>query len=1235
MNKDNSFTIVGIGASAGGYEALHEFVENLDSTTNVAYVITQHLDPSQPTMLLELLSKFSILPMSMIENNMILYPKHIYICPPNNNLTIIEGKCRLTSPEQRAFPKPSINIFFTSLAKAVEEKAVGIIFSGTGSDGADGIKAIKNAGGIAIAQDERTAKYASMPRAAIDTGCVDVVLSPEDIAKELSQIIKAPNILNETHIISQGIDRIFDILVEKYQVDFTDYKLGTIQRRLERRMVVNKVTTIEDYLKILSNSDHEVELLYKDLLVIVTSFFRNSYAFEDLEKLLGKLVYNSQDNDIRVWIPGCATGEEAYSIAMILREEVRKQNKRKRIQIFATDISDDAISKARNAIFTKEELEHIKHEYISSYFITSGDYFEIKKDLRDSVIFSKHDIIKDPAFLKLDLISCRNLLIYFNNSLQKRIMSIFHNSLKSNGLLFLGKSESITNLSDLFITINSRSKIFKKDSTAKNPTLDSLTYYPKRYINRINTIDTSINNPIVKLKQNTQINKETILIDSITQSLKNSLIDDYIIIDRNNSISHTHGKKIGNYITFPKGSLSNDIFAWIDENFRLDLRVLISKARKQAVSFNQKVKFKDKNTDLIKFINVIALPLEDNNILTSAIAIVFIESSDKIDISNIQDNDSSYAKELETELLLTKEQLQTTIEELETSNEELQSTNEELQSTNEELQSTNEELETSNEELQSTNEELTTVNDELEIKSHDLKATNDDLNNVFNTMEYGVIFLDKDLKIKRYTTFIEKIFKISRAEIGSIITSVPCNIDFPNLREDIENVIKSGKVKDIEFNNKGIRYFCQLKPYINEYNYVSGVTLVFQDKTEIYKSEDELKRYKNELEALVEEKSKEVMTSDAQLEILFKNVGVGILLIDEKGNIKKVNQAVCDILGYKEDILLQSNMSMFTDDVSYKEGLKNLSIIQRENVKFIGNGDTKIWINSSISKYIDETTKETFYIKTIEDITEKREQENKLQELNKNLEQEVEKKLNEVREKEQLLIQQSKLASMGEMIGSIAHQWRQPLNSLSIQKEYILDCYFEGDLTDEDMEKYDHNVDDLLQYMSKTIDDFRNFFRPSKEKEDFNLVESIKNILNILEAQLKQHMITLNINNHTEENLSYFGYPNEFKQVIINIVNNAKDAIINKKLKDGQIDVNINSDENHITIEISDNAGGVPQDIINRIFEPYFTTKFESQGTGLGLYMSKTIIEKNMNGKMSVNNNDKGAVFVIKLKIQK
>jgi PAS domain S-box-containing protein len=398
----------------------------------------------------------------------------------------------------------------------------------------------------------------------------------------------------------------------------------------------------------------------------------------------------------------------------------------------------------------------------------------------------------------------------------------------------------------------------------------------------------------------------------------------------------------------------------------------------------------------------------------------------------------------------------------------------------------------------------------------------------------------------------------------------------------------------------------------------------------------------DELEASFDslsEMSSALEIQKARYESLMTLSNEGVFIMSpSQGELVEYNDTTINLLGYNEDEMKKLTVFDWDKEIKTTDEWKEIvshvgfETISFERVHTKKDGST---YTASIQAKKIMLNDELYIYATVRDITQQKKLRNQLQELNKNLEQEVEKKLNEVREKEQLLIQQSKLASMGEMIGSIAHQWRQPLNSLSIQKEYILDCYFEGDLTDEDMEKYDHSVNDLLQYMSKTIDDFRNFFRPSKEKEDFNLVESIKNILNILEAQLKQHMITLNINNHTEENLSYFGYPNEFKQVIINIVNNAKDAIINKKLKDGQIDVNINSDENHITIEISDNAGGVPQDIINRIFEPYFTTKFESQGTGLGLYMSKTIIEQNMNGKMSVNNNDKGAVFVIKLKIQK
>jgi two-component system CheB/CheR fusion protein len=1465
--------VVGIGASAGGFEAIQKLLSNLEPNSDLAFIIAQHLDPSQPTMLVNLLSKSITIPIQEAQDGEYIEPNRIYICPPNKNITLLQNRIILTPPTSKIFPKPSIDTFFSSLAKDKEENAIGIILSGSGSDGAVGIKAIKNAGGITIVQDEKSAKYSSMPRASIETGSVDAVLTPAIIGKELQSIISAPNIFFVNENAPRQLDAIYDILIERLGTDFTDYKINTIQRRIHRRMAVNKIESLDEYVEHLKNSNKESKLLYKDLLVIVTSFFRDTEAFDSLKVVIKNIVLaKTRGESIRIWVPGCATGEEVFSIAMLLHQELVNQEKIStiKVQIFATDISEEAIAQARSAKYFKEEIIHIPQELIDNYLIVKDDYYEISKNIRDMVVFSQHDLIKDPPFINLDLLSCRNLLIYFNSTLQKRLFAVFHHALRHKGYLFLGKSESTSGLTNIFATIDSKWKIFQREETLNPPNLDYLQYYPKRYPSTIKVTEPKLK-PI--------LDKDEIMSNAVSSSIAHFFAKNYLIIDKENAIIYTSGN-IKHYFDIPIGKMTNDILAFANEEIRIDLRAAIYKCRREQKANTQKIRTSQQPNEKY-YISV--LPMPNTDYFNDALLVMFSEiENDETPPKMLLSSEDKY--EIEHELMVTKERLQTTIEELETSNEELQSTNEELQSANEELRSTNEELETSNEELQSSNEELSTVNDELEIKSRDLRISNDDLNNAFSTIEYGVMFVDKSFRIRRYTPFMKNIFVLRDGDMGNLITSIECKINFPELRKHLEFVIHQGEVKSFEFDEEGIRYFCKIEPFYNEHERVSGASIIFHDTTEIHQNEMELKRYKNELEKLVEEKVQEIQNSNYELseaqkiatlgnwsldivknnlqwsdeiykifeietkdfdpsyeffldtvhpedkeavhqaysqsiknktpyeirhrivlssgkikhvlekgntvynklgepilsrgivqditkevelqnkaleekakyQKLLDNATEGIYIMDLQGNLLDFSKQAASMLGYTKEELsklsvydwevgvpkdkiqetldgltpipitahtlhkrkdgstfdtsimaakvnyggqeaiystvrditqikkheqeilkqkeefetifkiskdpiaildLKSNFLDFNDaylevtgysrqellDTScielsipqdYEESKKVIrKVVKKGFVKnfekscYAKDGDI-ITVNMSLSLMPDKKR----IIVSAKDITQNRKLQDALKELNKNLAQKVQKKVKELREQEQLLIQQSKLAAMGEMIGSIAHQWRQPLNLLSIKKDLLILSFEKGELDESSLMQYNKSFNDTIQYMSKTIDDFRNFFKPSKEKSNFDIVKSITDTVHMIDAQLKQQGIELRINcTEDTQQLYYYGYPSEFKQVIINLIKNAQDIIKEKKIQ-GQIEITIKHSDTTLTIEIEDNGGGIEEKIFPKIFEPYFTTKFQSQGTGLGLYMSKTIIERNMGGKLEAKNRKNGALFTITLR---
>jgi len=1058
MVDERNIYIVGLGASAGGFEALQKFLERIEENGNILYVIVQHLDPNQPTLLGNLLGKYTKLPISMIEDGIIPLPNNIYFCPPNKDLTLKNNRFILTEPQEKAYPKPSINKFFESLAIEKKEKAIGVILSGTGSDGAKGIEFIHKFGGIALAEDEG-AKYFSMPKAAIDTGMVDSVLPPELLCESIPLVIEDREYFIKQYEVKGSVYKIFDLLNKKIGIDFSSYKENTIFRRIKKRMGETKKIEIEDYIEFLKTEPDELEKLKNELLIIVTSFFRGEEAFLELEMNLEALIRSKDEHILRVWVTACATGEEAYTVAIIIKEILKRLDIDKKVTIFATDISEIAIEGARNKSYSVEQMAGVKSEFVTKYFDEHSTGFRPKKEIRDMIIFSKHDIIKDPPFSNLDLISCRNLLIYFNNDLQKNIMGAFYYALKFGGLLFLGQSETIGTLGHLFSTVHSKNKLYKKTSDigilppeglrfGKQSTFTSNSERNIQEKNKIVEIDFSINKAVSK-----EFGKNGLVIDGNTN---------HILFYKGDTTE---------FISQPKGINTNDIFRLAKDYLKLDLRATLNEAKKKK-SFVSSKKIKLLPFNEVNFyILILIFPLDSNKLGDNTFFIIFdkieekslLKTGDKFEPSN-----SNELSILEDELASLKERLQITIEELETSNEELQSTNEELQSTNEELQSTNEELETSNEELQSTNEELQTVNDELSFKNGELEFAHQAFNDVLSSIKVDVLIVDKELNILKYTDGILKFFDISKLRSDNF-SKILLNstIALPNLLEDLRLCLQMDKEVGYEV-TLGTKIFWfrvhKISMSSNKEKDDTGLVLSFLDKTELF-------------------------------------------------------------------------------------------------------------------------------------------------------------------EKDKLLYQQSKMAAMGEMIGNIAHQWRQPLNVLGIQISLFIEKITNKKLNDDDINHFTHQYQTQLTSMSKTIDDFRDFFKPSGNYLATQVSDSILQAQTMTEESLKINQIELR---YPKTDAQFIGSKSELAQVLLNIFSNSKEAFIQKNIKNRLIDLSITYDEDYLTIKILDNAGGVEPEYLSHLGEAYFSTKQSQNGTGIGMYMSKMIIEK-MGGQLLFENKKKGLQVTIVL----
>ena len=892
--KETSFShglIVGIGASAGGLEALRLLVTGLGSTLDACVVIAQHMDPKHASLLRELLSRGTELTLEDVQHGARPQIGVIYVTPPGYNITFVNS-CFHLEAVSHIGPKPSVDIFLSSLADEAGERAVGVILSGTGSDGAHGIRAIKAAGGITICQDEESAKYNGMPRAAIETGLVDLIMPPVDIAQEITLLSKNPTArLPLKNIVSKStLEQIFQILLEQTDTDFSHYKIATLQRRLQRRMTVNKIDTLEDYLLFLRASSQEAEMLYKDILISVTNFFRDIEAFLALEShLLSLIEYTADTETIRVWVPGCATGEEPYSIAILLDKLIGKSGKDIHYQIFATDIDTDALAHARRGVYLLNAMREVPPDILERYFMSKDDVFTVVKRVRERVVFARQDLVRSPPFSKLDLIACRNLLIYFDTALQRKIIPLFHYVLRKGGLLFLGKSESVGQFIDLFEALDKRLRIYRKLNTAKA--------YPVEFIgSSLGKKDNLSGGKTATSKEETLLS----ISERLDHAIKEKLTPACVVVSETGDILQLQGD-LGRFVSLPtNGRMEVNLALLAREELRVDIRSLLSKAKREGAVCGPKITMALDEGLLLVNVHVMPLPVQINEAPMYGVCFV-AESLDPNLIhqtEGVNGINSVRVNELAQELQATREHLQTTIEELETSNEELQSTNEELQSANEELQSTNEELETSNEELQSTNEELSTVNEELQIKSSEVSTVNADIESVLhNSSMPPLLVVDTRLRITRFSTAAAELFKIRSGDIGQSLGSLDFANQLPDLREPLLRVLESGDSKTLTAHIKGYDYRLTLSVNKNEQQIMSGATLFFSEVCH----QNEEDTYKN--------------TSTERLALLsLLQLSVAVIVANSEGNIVIFNNAAEKLFGYQSEEVYLHNISILTPE---------------------------------------------------------------------------------------------------------------------------------------------------------------------------------------------------------------------------------------------------------------------------------------------------------------------------------
>ena len=833
----SQFPIVGIGASAGGLEALEQFFTSTPKDTGMAFVVIQHLDPTHVGIMPELLQRSTQMKVLQVTDHLQIKPNQVYVIPPNRSMSVLNGFLYLFEPVETRGLRLPIDFFFRSLADDQQDKSVGIILSGMGSDGSLGLKAIKEKHGIVLVQDPASAKFDGMPQSAVNAVIADVIAAPNDLPAKLISFLNYSPLQTEKPESDEksksNLEKIIILLRTQTGQDFSMYKKNTLFRRIERRMGVHQIDKIASYVRFVQENPKELDILFKEFLIGVTNFFRDAAVWEKLKEQVLPDLFDELPNGhvLRAWVPGCSTGEEAYSLAMVFKEAYANLNNYKNLtlQIFATDIDKDAIEIARKGYFSSNIVADVSPERINKFFAIEGDGFRINTAIREMVVFAPHNLVRDPPFTKLDFLSCRNLLIYLEPELQKKLMNLFHYSLNSGGVMLLGSAENNNSQAMHFASVDSKLKLYKRSVT---PITTELLDFPSAFIS--------------PKKQNAEDSKSTKAAENIQALTDQLLLQHYapasVLINQEGDILYITGRT-GKYLEPAAGKANMNIYTMAREGLRTELPGAIRKAKQSTEMLHLRNIKVGSNGDT-QFVDVKFQLISNPAAIKGAIIIVFNDVAvppKTPGATEGKSQDSGVEQALEFELQYAKEELNSIREEMQTTQEELKSTNEEMQSTNEELQSTNEELTTSKEEMQSLNEELQTVNAELQAKIADYMMANNDMKNLLNSTDIATLFLDKELNIRRFTDQLTKIFKLRQSDIGRPFTDMVTDLKYPEIADHALEVLRTLMFKETSIETHDQRWFTvRIMPYRTFDDRIDGLVITFIEITNAKKLEIEL-----------------------------------------------------------------------------------------------------------------------------------------------------------------------------------------------------------------------------------------------------------------------------------------------------------------------------------------------------------------------------------------------------------
>lgn len=832
---------VGLGASAGGLVVLEQFLAHVPPSSGLAYVVVQHLDPTQKAMLVELLQRSTAMPVLEAVDTMRLEPDVVYVIPPNKELTVAGGLLHLAEPVQPRGMRLPIDLFFSSLARDQGEQSIGVVLSGMGADGTMGLQAIKSQGGLTLAQAPGSAQFDSMPKSAIAAGCVDIIGLPTELPASIVRVIeeKNGNAPSPDEVDSSGTEAlrsILQLLKAHSKHDLSDYKPSTLGRRIQRRLGVHGLTTHRAYEQFVRENPQELDLLFKEMLIGVTSFFRDPEVWQDVKDLVmpALLARAPQGQRLRAWVVGCSTGEEAYSLAMIFKEVVAELPGAENcsLQIFATDLSADAINVARRGLYPQSIAGDVDATRLGRFFTAQGNGFLINSEIREMVLFAQHDVILDPPFTKLDLLSCRNLMIYFNAALQSRLMPLFSYSLRHGGALLLGGSETLGNSQVFFTPVHQKSRLYWRNDHPVNAGSVSFPTSPPRAMHR--------------LPQEFKVAPSTVLPANLQTHAEHALLQEFapaaVLVNAQGDVLFINGR-VGRYLEPASGKANWNIHVMAHPTIRTQLAA----ALRQAIQDGGSVKLRGLrlgDEPAQPSLDVTVKLLQQPHSLAGLVMIVFYEVSEPLPAKRRRRAAEGAADpHLVEELQRCKDEIHALRREMGASAEELQAANEELQSTNEELQSANEELTTSKEESQSMNEELQTLNQELQTKLDDLALAQSDMQNLLNSTDIATLFLDNALNVRRYTEQITRIIHLREGDIGRPLTDLASTLNYPTLSQDAQQTLKTLTLTEKEITTTdGLWFMVRIKPYRTLTNMIQGVVITLIDITTAKKLEARLRK---------------------------------------------------------------------------------------------------------------------------------------------------------------------------------------------------------------------------------------------------------------------------------------------------------------------------------------------------------------------------------------------------------